>query len=87
MRNILFATLFIVALTMTGCENRQVTKNRFDAAEATHARFLCRANLGSRLHQYILGEQFREGILVRKDRYSVPNPKFIRRRSLWIPSL
>ncbi len=71
MRNILSATLFIVALTMTGCESQQVAKARFDAAEATHARFLCRANLGSRLHQYILGEQFREGFLIRKDRYCV----------------
>lgn len=69
MRKFLSATLFVLALTMTGCENQQVVKSRFENAEATHARYLCRANLGSRLHQYILGEQFREGHQVRKDRY------------------
>ena len=65
----LTATLFVLVLTMTGCENQQVSKSRIDTAEATHARYLCRANGGSALHQYFLGDQFREGYQVRKDRY------------------
>ena len=61
--------LLIAATALAGCESRQAAQARIEAAEASHVRYLCRANRSSAMHQFLLGEHYREGHRIRKEQY------------------